>query len=173
MIINCDSCQKKFVVPDSAIGQSGRLVQCSSCGNKWTQYPIEEKPTPKIEQIKLKVAPNKIKIKKTKKNISKKNKGLNPYSKEYLAKKHGIKIIDPSQGLSLNKKNKEIFTNINFGFYNYLFCFIVFLITLLGIINLTQEIIISYYPEADSYIYYIFETLNNIKTIISDLISNY
>ena len=39
MIPKCKSCNKKFLVPDNAITSSGRLVQCSSCGNKWTQYP--------------------------------------------------------------------------------------------------------------------------------------
>ena len=41
MILSCNSCEKKFVVPDNAIGVSGRLVQCSSCGNKWKQFPIK------------------------------------------------------------------------------------------------------------------------------------
>ena len=41
MILSCNSCEKKFVVPDDAIGKSGRLVQCSSCGNKWKQFPIK------------------------------------------------------------------------------------------------------------------------------------
>ena len=30
---------KKFVVPDQAISQIGRIVQCGSCGNKWRQFP--------------------------------------------------------------------------------------------------------------------------------------
>ena len=42
MILNCNSCGKKFVVPDKAITASGRLVQCGSCGNKWKQFPIKE-----------------------------------------------------------------------------------------------------------------------------------
>ena len=41
MIIRCNSCEKQFVVPDGAITSKGRLVQCSSCGNQWTQYPIK------------------------------------------------------------------------------------------------------------------------------------
>ena len=41
MILSCNSCDKKFVVPDNAIGASGRLVQCSSCGNQWKQFPVE------------------------------------------------------------------------------------------------------------------------------------
>ena len=43
MILECKSCQKKFIVPDDAITNTGRLVQCSSCGNKWTQYPVIKK----------------------------------------------------------------------------------------------------------------------------------
>ena len=42
MILNCNSCSKKFVVPDKAITASGRLVQCGSCGNKWKQFPNNE-----------------------------------------------------------------------------------------------------------------------------------
>ena len=42
MLINCNSCHKKFMVPDSAITESGRLVQCGTCGNKWTQFPVKE-----------------------------------------------------------------------------------------------------------------------------------
>ena len=46
MILSCNSCEKKFVVPDNAISATGRLVQCSSCGNKWTQFPINQKIKP-------------------------------------------------------------------------------------------------------------------------------
>ena len=49
MIIQCNSCDKKFNVPDGAITEAGRLVQCSSCGNKWTQYPL--KKTPEVTKI--------------------------------------------------------------------------------------------------------------------------
>ena len=48
MILNCNSCKKKFVVPDKAITVSGRTVQCGSCGNKWKQFPIENR-TRKVE----------------------------------------------------------------------------------------------------------------------------
>ena len=41
MILSCSSCEKKFVVPDQAIGAAGRVVQCGSCGNKWKQFPLK------------------------------------------------------------------------------------------------------------------------------------
>ena len=43
MILSCNSCEKKFVVPDQAISVAGRLVQCSACGNKWKQFPVDNK----------------------------------------------------------------------------------------------------------------------------------
>ena len=57
MLVNCNSCQKKFTVPDTAITEAGRLLQCGSCGNKWTQYPIKEEL---IKEI-VKTTPIKIK----------------------------------------------------------------------------------------------------------------
>ena len=51
MLINCDACQKKFTVPDSAITVSGRLLQCGSCGNKWTQFPAKDNTVDKIKNI--------------------------------------------------------------------------------------------------------------------------
>ena len=67
MILSCNSCDKKFVVPDSAISASGRMVQCGSCGNKWKQFPLnksENSPAkPKLQSIKTKAQiPKKIKI---------------------------------------------------------------------------------------------------------------
>ena len=108
MIIQCGSCQKKFIVPDSAVTAKGRLVQCSSCGNKWTQYPVKEKSKKTYKQ-------------KTK---PKKTVGISVYSDEYLQKKHGIKIIDPSSSSvgSVKKQNGGRSKKINFGygFFNYL-----------------------------------------------------
>ena len=54
MILTCNSCGKRFVVPDSAITAAGRMVQCGSCGNKWKQFPVEEiketQPTPRSKK---------------------------------------------------------------------------------------------------------------------------
>ena len=106
MLINCNSCQKKFVVPDSAITENGRLLQCGSCGNKWTQYPIKEKPAEPIKKEKTISKINKVenKIIPAKKIAKKKKRQINLYSEEYLAKKHGLTIKDDS---SIKKKTKK------------------------------------------------------------------
>ena len=40
MIIQCESCSKKFIVKDSDIPQEGRNVQCGYCSITWHQMPI-------------------------------------------------------------------------------------------------------------------------------------
>ncbi len=73
MILSCDSCEKKFVVPDNAISAAGRLVQCSSCGNKWTQFPINEKVKAKVSKIKSPAKKIQSSTKKTKRKVKKKH----------------------------------------------------------------------------------------------------
>jgi predicted Zn finger-like uncharacterized protein len=40
MIIQCESCSKKFIVKDSDIPKKGRAVQCGYCSVTWHQMPI-------------------------------------------------------------------------------------------------------------------------------------
>ena len=79
MNIQCNSCQKNFLVPDNAITAKGRLVQCSSCGNKWTQYPPKNTQNEKkIETAQEMQTTKKIKTTKQPKK-PKKNKKKNRY----------------------------------------------------------------------------------------------
>jgi len=170
MIIQCKSCQKKFVVPDNAVTAKGRLVQCSSCGNKWTQYPIKQK-TQKI--VNVKNAPKASK-KKTKR---KKTSGIDVYSEEYLQKKHGIKIIDPSSSDIKTKKNSQSKTkktdNAGYGFFNYLITFSVLSIFFVGILSFEKSRLSRKFPFLEPYIENFFETLSNFKIIFIDFITSY
>ena len=52
MIIQCESCSRKFQVKDEDIPEKGRMVQCSNCLQKWFQVPIkiQSSITPDIDK---------------------------------------------------------------------------------------------------------------------------
>ena len=52
MIIQCESCSRKFVVKDSDIPKEGRTVQCGYCSVTWHQRPVSV-TTKIIEKTKI------------------------------------------------------------------------------------------------------------------------
>ena len=175
MILSCNSCGKKFVVPDNAISKAGRLVQCSACGNKWKQFPVnisKKKETifkPVIKKTSAKIiSPKKASISKRK--VAKNKREIDLYSPEYLAKKHGIKIKDstPKSSKKTIAKNE-----VSFGFYSFLLVFIVFIIFFSRTLYFSQSFIIMLFPGTETYLSYFFENIRNIFEIWKSLIANY
>ncbi len=41
MIVNCQNCNKNFIVKDSLIPNEGKLVECGNCKNRWFFKPLE------------------------------------------------------------------------------------------------------------------------------------
>ena len=174
MILSCNSCGKKFVVPDNAITASGRMVQCGSCGNKWRQYPLNEiKKTPVTSKPKKTISksqpvqPTIQKPKKTKKSAVKKPREISLYSPEYLAKKHGIKLNNVEVKKSLNN-NK-----VSFGFYNSLLLFLVVIVAMSRGLYFFQDFLVQKFPFIEFYLDYFFENIRNIFEIWKNLISSY
>ena len=168
MIIECTACNKRFSVPDSAIKADGRLVQCSSCGNKWTQYPLKNK----ISSIEPKLP----KVKKTTQRRPSVKKTPIPYSKEYMEQKWGTSIKNYVSEKGLNKKNIKKIKNIkkttkkvekiSFGFFNYIITFGVLLTFFIGILSFERTRISRKFPFLEPYINNFFETLENFKIFI-------
>ena len=167
MILSCNLCEKKFVVPDQAITAAGRMVQCGSCGNKWKQYPVKKEAN---EITPIKKIDNKKISKKTKirKKPIKKTREINLYSPEYLAKKHGI-MLDST---NINNKSTS-YEKVSFGFYNLLILFVVAIIALTKGLYFFQDFIILNLPFTEFYLDYFFESIKNLFEILKNLISNY
>ena len=186
MILECKSCQKKFIVPDNAITKAGRLVQCSSCGNKWTQFPVIEKTAkkPKNLQVKKETIKKAVKIQtktkeqkifsatEKKKKIVRKKRGPSIYSKEYLEKKHGINIDGNNTRKEKNYSHNKV-SKSYFGFYSYLIILLFLVSSVIGILNLTKEIIIFYLPFTEMYIEYLFENLDYFGILLRDAFNIY
>jgi predicted Zn finger-like uncharacterized protein len=169
MILSCNSCQKKFVVPDQAITTAGRTVQCGSCGNKWKQFPVGEikqaQPTSRTQK-KISKPPKIQKSKKTKKTSKKQSREVNLYSPEYLEKKHGIRLNE-------DRKNNSPPEKLSFGFYNSLLLYLIIIVTISRGLYFFQDFIIEKIPFTEFYINYFFESIKNLFEIWKSLISSY
>ena len=170
MILTCNSCGKKFVVPDSAITASGRIVQCGSCGNKWKQFPSQnlKKDTPIDKKTSLPIKKTVTKIPKQKTKKIKKPREINLYSPEYLQKKHGISLDN------VETRKKQISDKkVSFGFYNSLLLFIVVIIGFSRGLYFFQDFVTQNFPFTEYYLNYFFESMRNMFEIFKNLISSY
>ena len=170
MILTCNSCGKKFVVPDNAITASGRTVQCGSCGNKWKQFPTQNLKNETIIDKKITTSIKKptTKITKRKTKKVKKSREINLYSPEYLQKKHGISL----ENVETNKK-KITSKKVSFGFYNSLIFLIVVIIFVSRGLYFFQDFITQNLPFTEFYLDYFFESMKNMFEIFKNLISSY
>ncbi|ATE63121.1 zinc-ribbon domain-containing protein [Rhizorhabdus dicambivorans] len=61
MILICPACQTRYLIPDAAIGASGRQVRCASCKHSWFQEGVAETaepaPVPAPAQVQAPAAP--------------------------------------------------------------------------------------------------------------------
>ena len=157
MIISCENCNKRFKVGDNLIPEQGRLLQCSSCDHKWffkkTEKLIKKKEPKKI----IKEDDNKI-LSETfvEKTIEKKEIKSTTLNEETLSE------IDDEQPQV--KKDKKT---------NYLKIFIVIIITFVAIIIIIETFkhqISLIYPDIETLLSNLYESLRDINLFVRDLI---
>ena len=157
MIISCENCNKKFEVSDNLIPDQGRLLQCSSCDHKWffkkTEKLIEKKEPKKI----IKKDDNKI-LSETfvEKTIEKEEITSTTLNEETLSE-----IDDEEPQIKKDKKT------------NYLKIFIVIIITFVAIIIIIETFkhqISLIYPDIETLLSNLYESLRDINLFLRDLI---
>ena len=163
MIITCPCEKKQFKIDSSLIPQEGRELQCGSCERVWFYKPKNESEAPLT--LNENISENKIEpvIETNYKNLEF-NKNL---QKE--------KIIEPEKK---NKTSKEItnkvkkLKNENKGskFFSYLIVFIISSVALVILLDTLKTPLINVFPGLEIVLFNLFETLQDIKLFIIDLI---
>ena len=165
MIITCPNCNKKFKIDNSLIPDEGRDLQCGSCNHVWL-YKIKEENS-KILKLKEEIAINDIETKVDKNNeeivenknpLSKIKTELNNQNKEKnIEKQKEIKIY----------KNTE---NTGNKFFSYLIVFIISFVALIILLDTLKNPLINVFPGLEIILFNLFETLQDIKVFIIDLV---
>ena len=151
MQISCPKCKKSFNLDDNLIPDKGRLLQCGKCKNKWFY-----KKNLINQGIKKAIHTQKIKVIETQ-NIESKIIKNN-------IKNNNISFKEKNEPNKIVKKN-----NIN-----YIKIFLIAVISAIAIIILidTFKVQISlFFPEIDSILYNLYETLKDVYLFIKDFIN--
>ena len=180
MIITCNNCEKKFNVNSSLIPEEGRLLQCSSCNYSWFfKKKIINKP---IESIKIIIPTENIVNNETKSESI----NINNSENIELTGKQNKKDLKIQENLIYKDKTDEhkdiktenetelvIDTVKNQKNLNILSLIIVFIITFIAIILIldTFQVNISkIVPNIEFILYNLYETINDIRLFLKDLI---
>ena len=187
MIIQCESCSKKFQVKDDAIPKEGRMVQCSNCSQKWFQTPIKiqssiESDTNKnVSKMEFEASDGRVyrfmgsqwaEVLRSGKTglLAKRTIGaeLNrragiakPKKNRKRAKKTGemeIESISKIIDPSSEQIDSDEQQKKGLGFFGYIILLSVITLSIIGILKTFQNELIMYFPETE----YIFDKGENI-----------
>jgi len=162
MIITCPNCNKKFKIDNSLIPDEGRDLQCGSCNHVWL-YKIKEENS-KILELKEEIDINDIKTKVDKNNeeIVEKKNPLTKIETELNNQKKEINIE--------KQKETKISKNTGNKFFSYLIVFIISFVALIILLDTLKNPLINVFPGLEIILFNLFETLQDIKLFIIDLI---
>ena len=150
MIISCDQCLKKFEIDSKLIPDEGRLLQCSSCHNKWFyKRDIPKKTTIASESQET--------HEDTKEIVVKKNNDINILSD-----------IDRSKKI----KRKHLYNHTESKKINSLNFILVAIISIAAIIILLDTFkspISLIIPDIEFVLNSLYETLKDITLFVQDL----
>ena len=143
MIITCPNCNKQFKIDNSLIPDEGRDLQCGSCNHIWF-YNIQEKNNEVLE-LKQEIISEDIETKAENKEDKIEEKQKNTTT---------LKKIE-------NKGSK---------FFSYLIVFIISFVALIILLDTLKTPLINVFPGLEITLFNLFETLQDIKLFIIDLI---
>ncbi len=144
MIVNCPNCKKKFDVEDNLIPSTGRLLQCSSCSNKWFFKKNKRKPKPQ----------------------PKKNDSSN---KNIEIPKETINIINEAEDDKDFKVNRNV-QNYKISFFKIILIFIISFVAFVVLLDTFKSQINSILPGFTFFLDNFYLIIDDIFLFIKDLI---
>ena len=164
MIITCPNCNKQFKIDNSLIPDEGRNLQCGSCNHIWfykikeinNEENLDEENISKDIEISAKKKEEKIEEKNQ--QLQKNQSEINNEIKEKISKKQEDKIISKN---TANNGSK---------FFSYLIVFIISFVALIILLDTLKTPLINVFPLLEIILFNLFETLQDIKLFIIDLI---
>ncbi|MDA9647812.1 zinc-ribbon domain-containing protein [Candidatus Pelagibacter sp.] len=165
MIITCPNCNKQFKIDNYLIPDEGRDLQCGSCNHVWF-YKIEVKNNDVFKlneeiiskDIETKEEKKEEKIEEKKQSLKKIKTVINDEKKEKISEKQKNKTSIKN---TENKGNK---------FFSYLIVFIISFVALIILLDTLKNPFINVFPQFEIILFNLFETLQDIKLFIIDLI---
>ena len=155
MIITCPNCNKQFKIDNSLIPDEGRDLQCGSCNHIWF-YKIEEKNN-EVLKLNEELFSKKIETKAVKKK-EKIEIEINNKKKEKTSEKQKNNTVSKNTS---NKGSK---------FFSYLIVLIISFVALIILLDTLKTPLINVFPGLEILLFNLFETLQDIKLFIIDLI---
>jgi len=165
MIITCPNCNKQFKIDNSLIPDEGRDLQCGSCNHIWF-YNIQEKNNEVLE-LKQEIISEDIETKAVNKEdkIEEKQQSEEIIKTEINNKKK--EKYSEKQKYTTTLKKKE---NKGSKFFSYLIVFIISFVALIILLDTLKTPLINVFPGLEIILFNLFETLQDIKLFIIDLI---
>ena len=165
MIITCPNCNKQFKIDSSLIPYEGRDLQCGSCNHVWF-YKIEEENS-KTLKLKEEIVTKEVETKtENKEEISApKKQPLEEIKTEInIEKKDKISEKQKTIATSKNTNNKVS------KFFSYLIVIIISFVALIILLDTLKTPLINVFPGLEIILFSLFETLQDIKLFIIDLL---
>jgi len=162
MIITCPNCNKQFKIDSALISDEGRDLQCGSCNHVWF-YKIKEENN-EILKLNEEITNKNIEIKAEKKEdkIKEKKQTLEIIKTEIKKEKFSEKPKNTATSNNISNKGSK--------FFSYLIVFIISFVALIILIDTLKTPLINVFPELEIILFNLFETLQDIKLFIIDLI---
>ena len=165
MIITCPNCNKQFKIDNSLIPDDGRDLQCGSCNHVWF-YNSQEKNN-EILELKQKIISDDIETNaENKESKIEEKQQQEEIIKTEINNKKKEKNSEKQKNTTTFKKAE----NKGSKFFSYLIVFIISFVALIILLDTLKTPLINVFPGLEIILFNLFETLQDIKLFIIDLI---